>query len=43
LVDRFLHLATVVNIEDESSRMKGKRLAGLFPSAVALTVEHAPS
>ena len=36
-LDRLLHRATVVNIKGESYRMKEKRLAGLFPGAVALT------
>lgn len=35
-LDRLLHKATVINIKGDSYRMKEKRLAGLFPGAVAL-------
>ena len=35
-LDRLLHRATVINIEGDSSRLREKRLAGLFPGAIAL-------
>lgn len=35
-LDRLLHRATVINIKGDSYRMREKRLAGLFPGAVAL-------
>jgi hypothetical protein len=35
-LDRLLHRATAINIKGDSYRMREKRLAGLFPGAVAL-------
>jgi DNA replication protein DnaC len=35
-LDRLLHRATVINIKGDSYRMREKRVAGLFPGAIAL-------
>jgi DNA replication protein DnaC len=35
-LDRLLHRATVINIKGDSYRLREKRLAGLFPGAIAL-------
>lgn len=35
-LDRLLHRATVINIKGDSYRMREKRIAGLFPGAIAL-------